>query len=105
MLIEIKSGKVNVTNIREFVRVIDKEKANAGIFVCFANTVTKEMLKEAKSAGHIKIGAVEFGQDKIQIMTIEDLMRNHHPNLPNVSSTFKKAQRKESKSTSYGLFD
>ncbi len=63
------------------------------------------MLKEAKSAGHIKIGAVEFGQDKIQIMTIEDLMRNHHPNLPNVSSTFKKAQRKESKSSSYGLFD
>ncbi len=27
MLIEIKSGKVNVTNIREFIRVIDKEKA------------------------------------------------------------------------------
>jgi len=41
--------------------VIDKEKTNAGIFVCFANTVTKEMLKEAKSAGHIKIGEVVFG--------------------------------------------
>jgi site-specific DNA-methyltransferase (adenine-specific) len=105
VLIEIKSGKVNVTNIREFIRVIDKEKANAGIFVCFENTVTKEMLKEAKSAGHIKIGNVEFGQDKIQIMTIESLMSNHHPNLPNVSSTFKKAQRKETKGSSYGLFD
>ncbi|MEP6927563.1 MAG: DUF1259 domain-containing protein [Ginsengibacter sp.] len=58
-------------------------------------TVTKEMLKEAKSAGHIKIGEVAFGQDKIQIMTIEDLMTNHHPNLPNVSSTFKKAQRNQ----------
>jgi len=105
VLIEIKSGKVNVTNIREFIRVIDKEKANAGIFVCFEATVTKEMLKEAKSAGHIKIGEIEFGQDKIQIMTIENLMNNHHPNLPNVSSTFKKAQRKENKSSSYGLFD
>ncbi len=105
VLIEIKSGKVNVTNIREFIRVIDKQNANAGIFVCFESTVTKEMLKEAKSAGHIKIGEVEFGQDKIQIMTIEQLMSNHHPNLPNVSSTFKKAQRKESKGSSYGLFD
>jgi hypothetical protein len=38
-------------------------------------------------------------------MTIEQLMSNHHPNLPNVSSTFKKAQRKESKGSSYGLFD
>lgn len=105
VLIEIKSGKVNVTNIREFVQVIDKQNANAGIFVCFENTVTKEMLKEAKHAGHIKIGNVEFGQDKIQILTIEQLMSNHYPNLPNVSSTFKKAQRKESKGTSYGLFD
>ncbi len=105
VLIEIKSGKVNVTNIREFIRVIDKEKANAGIFVCFEATVTKEMLKEAKSAGHIKIGEIEFGQDKIQIITIENLMNNHRPNLPNVSSTFKKAQRKENKSSSYGLFD
>ena len=69
MLIEIKSGRVNVTNFREFIRVIDKEKANAGIFVCFESTVIKEMLKEAKSAGHIKIGEVEFGQDKKQIMT------------------------------------
>lgn len=105
VLIEIKSGKVNVTNIREFVQVIDKQNANAGIFVCFESTVTKEMLKEAKHAGHIKIGNVEFGQDKIQIITIEQLMSNHYPNLPNVSSTFKKAQRKESKGTSYGLFD
>jgi hypothetical protein len=105
VLIEIKSGKVNVTNIREFVQVIDKQNANAGIFVCFESTVTKEMLKEAKAAGHIKIGNVEFGQDKIQLMTIEQLMSNHHPNLPNVSSTFKKAQRKESKGSSYGLFD
>ena len=105
VLIEIKSGKVNVTNIREFVQVIDKQNANAGIFVCFESTVTKEMLKEAKAAGHIKIGNVEFGQDKIQITTIEQLMSNHHPNLPNVSSTFKKAQRKESKSTNFGLFD
>lgn len=63
------------------------------------------MLKEAKSAGHIKIGNIEFGQDKIQIITIEQLISNHHPNLPNVSSTFKKAQRKENKGTSYDLFD
>jgi hypothetical protein len=46
-----------------------------GIFVCFACTVTKEMLKEAKAAGHIKINGTEFGQDEIQIMTIEDLKR------------------------------
>jgi len=31
------------------------------------------MLKEAKAAGHIKIDNVEFGQNKIQIITIEQM--------------------------------
>ncbi|HMU58896.1 MAG TPA: DNA methyltransferase, partial [Chitinophagaceae bacterium] len=105
VLIETKSGGVNVKNIREFVQVIDKQKAAAGIFVCFADTVTKEMLKEAKAAGHIKLGTMDTGLDKIQIITVDDLLNGKQPNLPNISSTFKKAQKKETKGSSYGLFD
>lgn len=105
VLIETKSGNVNVKNIREFVQVIDKQKAAAGIFVCFGDTVTKEMLKEAKAAGHIKIGGMDTGLDKIQIITVDDLLDAKQPQLPNISSTFKKAQKKESKGSSYGLFD
>jgi site-specific DNA-methyltransferase (adenine-specific) len=105
VLIETKSGGVNVKNIREFIHVVEKQKAAAGIFVCFADTVTKEMLKEAKAAGHIKLGTMDTGLDKIQILTIDDLLNDKKPNLPNISSTFKKAQRKETKSSSQGLFD
>ncbi|HWC52818.1 MAG TPA: restriction endonuclease, partial [Chitinophagaceae bacterium] len=105
VLIETKSGGVNVKNIREFIHVVEKQKAAAGIFVCFADTVTKEMLKEAKAAGHIKLGTMDTGLDKIQILTIDDLLGDKKPNLPNVSSTFKKAQRKETKSSSHELFD
>ena len=47
-LIETKSGHVNVKNVREFVRVIDSQKAAVGIFVCFEDTLTREMIKEAK---------------------------------------------------------
>ena len=91
--------------MREFVQVVEKQKAASGIFVCFADTVTKEMLKEAKAAGHIKIGSMDTGLDKIQILTIDDLLKDKKPQLPNISSTFKKAQKKESKGSSYGLFD
>ena len=76
-----------------------------GFSCAFATTVTKEMLKRAKEEAHIKIDGVDTGLDKIQILTVEDLMRDKKAQLPNISSTFKKAQRKESKSTSYGLFD
>lgn len=106
-LIETKSGKVNVKNVREFINVTVHQKAAVGIFVCFEDTLTKEMTKAAKDAGHIKIGDVAFPQDKIQILTVEDLFADKKPQLPFSSdnTTFKKAQRNEGKSISKGLFD
>ena len=106
-IIETKSGKLTVKNMREFVQVVKNQNAAVGIFVCFAENVTKEMVKEAKDAGHIKLGAAEFPMDKIQIITIEDLFEGKQPLLPGAAAnkTFKKAKRNEGKGTSKGLFD
>ena len=106
-LIETKSGKLTVKNLREFVHVIETQKATVGIFVCFAENVTREMTKCAKDAGHIKMDGTEFPMDKIQIITIEDLFTGKQPQLPGGADnqTFKKSQRKETKGSSYGLFD
>lgn len=106
-LIETKSGKLTVKNLREFVHVIETQKATMGIFVCFEENRTKEMVKCAKDAGHVKMDGAEFPMDKIQIITIEDLFENKQPQLPGGADnqTFKKSQRKDSKGTSYGLFD
>lgn len=105
-LIETKSGKLTVKNMREFVQVVKNQKAAVGIFVCFAENVTKEMIKEAKDAGHINLGLAEFPMDKIQILTIEDLFAGKQPQLPGAAEneTFKKAKRNEGKA-SKGLFD
>jgi site-specific DNA-methyltransferase (adenine-specific) len=106
-LIETKSGKLTVKNMREFVQVIKTQNAAVGIFVCFKENVTKEMLKEAKDAGHIKTGNAEFPMDKIQIITVEDLFEGKQPLLPGAAenSTFKKAQRNNDNAVSAGLFD
>ena len=106
-IIETKSGKLTVKNMREFVQVVETQNAAVGIFVCFAENVTREMIKEAKDAGHIKLGDYEFPMDKIQIITIEDLFEGKQPQLPGAADneTFKKAKRKEGKGGSKGLFD
>lgn len=106
-LIETKSGKLTVKNLREFVHVIDKQKAALGIFACFEENVTREMTKTAKEAGHIKIAGIEFPTDRIQIITIEELMRGRQPVLPGLADneTFRKAKRNEDKAVSRGLFD
>jgi site-specific DNA-methyltransferase (adenine-specific) len=106
-IIETKSGKLTVKNMREFVNVVETQKAAVGIFVCFAENVTSEMVKKAKDAGHIKLGAVEFPMDKIQIITIENLFEGKQPQRPGAAEneTFKKSKRNEGKASSKGLFD
>ncbi len=98
ILIEVKSGNVNVKNVREFIHVVNhSDSADMGIFVCFENQVTKPMLLEAKNQGYFD--EKHFGNriDKIQIITVEDLLNGKEVYLPNhfyVKDTFKTATKK-----------
>lgn len=109
VLIEVKSGNVNVKNIREFIQVVEKQKAAIGIFVCFEEQVTQPMLKEAKLAGNYHYTGTGYQSDfqKIQISTIEELMKNQFPKIPeSTKTTFKRAQKtKDESAKSFGLFD
>jgi site-specific DNA-methyltransferase (adenine-specific) len=105
-IIETKSGGLTVKNMREFVQVVKNQKASIGIFVCFAENVTKEMVKEAKAAGQIEIDGYHFQIDKVQIITVEDLFDGRQPMIPGASTneTFKTAQRTEEASKQGKLF-
>ena len=97
ILIEVKSGNVNVKNIREFINVVTKQQADLGIFVCFAEQVTKPMLHEAKSVGHFKHESFPNKFDKIQILTVEDLLDGkgiHFAHEMFVKDTFKTSTKK-----------
>jgi len=82
VLIEVKSGNINVKNIREFIQVINKRGADIGVFVCFQEFVTQPMLKEAKQQGYFD--EIRFGNriGRIQILTVEDLLDGQEINLP-----------------------
>ncbi len=91
VLIEVKSGGANVRNIREFINVVQSAEADIGVFVCFAEEVTKPMREEAKNAGKYK--GYQF--DRIQIITIEDLFAGKEIKMPGGvdPTTFKKATK------------
>ena len=82
VLIEVKSGNVNVKNIREFIQVVNKREVDLGVFVCFASSITQPMIKEAKQQGHFDESNYGKRIDKIQIMTVEDLLDGKEINLP-----------------------
>lgn len=96
ILIEVKSGNVNVQKLREFIQVTSKQKAAIGVFVCFEEQVTKPMRLEAKDAGYYKKDIFGANYDRIQIMTVEKLLEGEEIKMPNIlTTTFKTAEGKK----------
>lgn len=106
-IIEVKSGNVNVKNIREFIQVVEKQNAPIGIFCCFEEQVTKPMEKEIKEAGYFLEKTFGTRYPRIQILTIEQLLNHKQPDMPNFEkTTFKTAAKsKDEGKVSKGLFD
>ena len=87
VLIEVKSGSVNVKNLREFMHVVNAQRAAMGVFVCFEEHVTAPMEREAAQQGYYtpEIGTV--GQyatqfPKIQILTVERILNGEGVKMP-----------------------
>lgn len=105
VLIEVKSGNVNVKNMREFIHVINKQSASIGVFVCFADQVTKPMLLEAKNQGYYNKNIFGNRYDKIQILTVEDILNDKEIQKPtSTKETFKTASIVKEQSNQEKLF-
>ena len=87
----MKAGKVTVSQIRDLVGVISREKAQIGAFLSL-EPPTSPMRREAASAGFYES---PWGKHpRIQLLTIEDLLGGKSIDYPQATDvTFKKAQR------------
>lgn len=90
VIISVKGGHVEVKDIRELCQVVNREKAEIGIFITLEKP-TKPMMKEAISEGFYKSDTLQKNYQKIQILTIEDLFKGKRPDIPQVISIYKKA--------------
>lgn len=98
VLIEVKSGNCNVKNIREFIQVVEAQKAAIGVFVCFGEQVTRPMLEEATKQGYYREDIFQKRYSKIQILTVEDLLNGQGIKMPpSTVSVFKKSQATKTK--------
>ena len=93
IIFSVKAGGVTVSQVRDLVGVLDREKAEIGVFLCF-EPPTKPMLKEAAEAGFYKsTDATTY--PKLQILTIQQILDGRQPEYPlhRRDATFKKAPR------------
>jgi site-specific DNA-methyltransferase (adenine-specific) len=96
IIIQVKSGKVSVKDIRDLRGVIGREKAIIGVFITLEEP-TQPMVVEAIEADYYE----RWGQKypKIQILTIEELFQGKtiaSPQTP-INMGFKRAEKVDKK--------
>ena len=95
IVVQVKSGKVSVKDIRELESVVKNQEAVIGVFITLS-APTKPMLTQAATAGRFQWLHVRHKTyPRIQIRTIQELFDGHgieYPQTP-VDITFRKAKR------------
>lgn len=91
VIISVKSGNVGRKEIAELRGTVEREGAACGIFIT-RNEPTKPMIQEAKEAGKFK--PEMFPEiDRLQIVTVQDILDGQRMNLPLMEEVVKKARR------------
>jgi site-specific DNA-methyltransferase (adenine-specific) len=94
-IVSVKGGE-NITSgmVRDLKGTMDREKAALGLFLTL-NAPTREMEKEAASAGFYETGGKKF--PRLQILTAAEILDNRRPQVPfGFTEGFKKAEREKS---------
>lgn len=92
VIIQVKSGKIKSGDIRDLRGVLEREKAEIGIFITL-EPPTRDMLTETNSSGFYHSEGWNRDYSRLQILTIEDLLNGKKIQMPPVTQTFKQAER------------
>jgi len=92
VLVQVKSGHVNSSHVRDLKGTLQREQAAIGVFITL-EPPGKDMVTEAVSAGFYFSPGWNQNYPRIQILTIEELLHNAEVKMPPQFGTFKQAQR------------
>ena len=92
VLISVKSGKnVGVSEVRDLFGVVESEGAVSGIYIT-RHPPTSAMVEFAKQQGQFKPDMFQ-PFDRLQIVTVQQILDGERMNLPLMEEVSKKAQK------------
>lgn len=94
VLFSVKSGHLGVSMIRDFCHVVDRENAAMGIFISL-EAPTKPMIQEALNMGKYINPLTNQSYPKIEMVTVEEILKNKRLNLPQAVEVLKEAKLKK----------
>ena len=94
IIVQVKSGQVTVSQMRDLKGVMEREKAEMAAFITLEEP-TGPMKKEAATAGFYEPPGLLPAVARVQILTIAELLDGGKLDYPRIDvATFKKAPRK-----------
>ncbi len=79
-IVSVKGGEnINSGMVRDLKGTMEREKASLGLFLTL-NEPTREMVREAASAGFYETGGQKI--PRLQILTAEDILQGKRPKVP-----------------------
>jgi site-specific DNA-methyltransferase (adenine-specific) len=92
VLVQVKSGHVNSSHIRDLKGTLQRENAAIGVYITLEEP-TRDMTTEAVSAGFYHSPGWNKDYPRIQILSIAQLLHGTEVQMPPQFGTFKQAQR------------
>jgi adenine specific DNA methylase Mod len=96
-IVSVKGGEnVSAPMVRDLRGVIEREKADAGLFITLTEP-TRPMMEEAAKAGLFDSPFGGKRHPRLQIMTIESLLKGARPDLPPlaIEAGFRRAEKED----------
>ena len=92
VIVQVKSGHVQVSQVRDLAHVVEREKAAMG-FLITMETPSKPMFTEALATGYYHSPGWNRDYPRLQIRTIEQLLAGQHFEHPPTNVTLAQAER------------
>ena len=97
VIFSVKAGQVHSSHISELAGVLQREKAEMGAMLTM-EPPTRNMVREASAAELYESKDLGKAFPKIQILTIEEILKGKKPDIPyHAAATFKKAEKFENR--------
>ena len=92
IVVQVKGGHVTVSQVRDLMAVVEREKAAMGLFISL-DPPTRPMLNEAAGGGFFRSDLWQRDYPKIQLRTIGEMLSGSGFDLPPRPAAYQPAQR------------
>ena len=86
VLAQVKGGKFNLSQFRDFLHVMDRDQAAYGIFVTLDRVTSRAAKAEAAQKGRTEIGATRYA--RVQLWSMLDYFDGRLPALPPMTDPY-----------------